>query len=85
MKNPTPTQLLPAALQGLSRFAHLVSVDFFKDLMKVLKELIARESPDADEDGVVMSQAHAATRGNEMRLRLQCIVTAFELLSGQGK
>lgn len=83
MKNPSPTPLLPAALQGISRFAHLVSIDFFKDLMKVLKELIVRESAGADEVAVP-SQSHAVSRGNDMRLRLQCIVTAFELLSGQG-
>lgn len=40
--------------------------------MKVLKELISRESEDLDEDA------------RDIEHRLQCIVTAFELLSGQG-
>ena len=66
LKNPRPTPLLPAALQGLSKFAHLVNIDFFKDLMKVLKELIVRDE------------------GNVQHCLL-CIVTAFELLSGQGE
>lgn len=73
LKNPTPTPLLPAALQGISRFAHLVSIDFFKDLLAVLRELIVREG---DEEEVGAPE--------RVRLRLACIVTAFELLSGQG-
>jgi len=76
LKNPRPTPLLPAALQGISRFAHLVNIDFFKDLMKALKELISRESDDIEDndDGA-----------RDTPLRLSCIVTAFELLSGQGE
>lgn len=63
MKNPSPTPLLPVALQGISRFAHLVSIDFFKDLMKVLKDMIVRESAEADEDVAAPSQSHAVSRG----------------------
>ncbi|KAJ7470731.1 nucleolar complex-associated protein-domain-containing protein [Mycena latifolia] len=77
IKNPRPTPLLPAALQGISKFAHLVNIDFFKDLLKVLKELISREADDDDE----VDEADAS---KEVQHRLQCIVTAFELLSGQG-
>ncbi|KAF7294963.1 Nucleolar complex-associated protein 3 [Mycena indigotica] len=76
IKNPAPTPLLPAALQGISKYAHLVNIDFFKDLLKVLKELIVREEDD-DDDNEKQKQA--------VQHRLQCIVTAFELLSGQGE
>lgn len=83
LKNPNPTPLLPAALQGISRFAHLVNIDFFKDLMKVLKELVSRESEDLqDDDGTVQL---APKDARDTQHRLLCIVTAFELLSGQGK
>lgn len=34
-------ELLPAALEGLTRFAHLVNVDFFRDLLNVLKQVAA--------------------------------------------
>ncbi|KAJ6596856.1 nucleolar complex-associated protein-domain-containing protein [Mycena vulgaris] len=78
IKNPRPTPLLSAALQGISKFAHLVNIDFFKDLLKVLKELIAREADDDEE----VDEADAS---KVVQLRLQCIVTAFELLSGQGE
>jgi len=79
IKNPRPTPLLPAALHGISKFAHLVNIDFFKDLMKVLKELISRE-PDDEDDTIEGLTASA----EDVRHRLLCIVTGFELLSGQG-
>lgn len=81
LKNPSPTPLLPAALQGISRFAHLVNIDFFKDLMKVLKELISRELEDFQADDGTMSTPKDT---RDIECRLLCIVTAFELLSGQG-
>lgn len=34
-------ELLPAALEGLTRFSHLVNVDFFRDLLNVLKQVAA--------------------------------------------
>ena len=75
LKNPRPTPLLPAALNGISKFAHLVNIDFFKDLMQVLKDLISQEAHPTDE----------LSNGTEIiRQRLLCIATAFELLSGQG-
>ncbi|KAF9246550.1 nucleolar complex-associated protein-domain-containing protein [Melanogaster broomeanus] len=75
LRNPRPTSLLPAALTGISKFAHLVNIDFFKDLMQVLKNLITRESDEDDSDD----------RESHTQHRLLCIVTAFELLSGQGE
>ncbi|TDL27539.1 nucleolar complex-associated protein 3 [Rickenella mellea] len=87
LKLPNPSPLLGAALRGISRFAHLVNIDFFKDLMQVLKDLIARGSKfdhdaseqDDNEDPATNQDSH------EMIHRLQCIVTAFELLTGQGE
>lgn len=79
IKNPRPTPLLPAALQGISKYAHLVNIDFFKDLLKVLKELVAREGDDDEEE-----EEEEVNASKDVEQRLQCIVTAFELLSGQG-
>lgn len=76
LKNPNPTPLLPAALKGIARFAHLVNIDFFKDLMIALKSLIARG---AEDEGVDEGESQ-----DNVQHRLLCIVTAFELLSGQG-
>ncbi|KAF4615231.1 hypothetical protein D9613_003031 [Agrocybe pediades] len=83
LKNPTPTALLPAALSGISRFAHLVNIDFFKDLMKVLKDLIAMEEEAAIAD--LESPGSSASHAAFISRQLKCIVTAFELLSGQGE
>jgi nucleolar complex protein 3 len=72
--------LLPAALEGLARFAHLVNIDFFRDLLEVLKDIIGRgDTPGLDDE---LSDSFAQRNGT--RERLLCIVTAFELLQGQG-
>ncbi len=72
LKATHPTPLLPCALEGISKFAHLVNIDFFKDLLQVLKKLIQE---DDEEDDELISSTHR---------RLLCIITAFDLLSGQG-
>jgi nucleolar complex protein 3 len=81
LKHPRPTPLLPAALQGISKFAHLINIDFFKDLMQVLKDLILRNVEGNPSDD---SEPFGVDATTDIRHRLLCIVTAFELLSGQG-
>jgi nucleolar complex protein 3 len=80
--------LLPAALEGLARFAHLVNIDFFRDLLEVLKGHIHKgtEQEDAgtDEEDEVAIDALSNVRRNDTREKLLCVVTAFELLQGQG-
>ncbi len=83
IKQTRRTPLLPGALEGISRFAHLVNVDFFRDLLAVLKGIIRGDVlDDEDEDDPAFESAQ--TTGAEVRLRLLAIVTAFDLLSGQG-
>ncbi|KIY50892.1 nucleolar complex-associated protein 3 [Fistulina hepatica ATCC 64428] len=82
LKNPEPTPLLPAALRGVAKFAHMVNIDFFRDLMQVLKDLMAREDDDEDNPVLDGSRERAISA---VHLRLLCVVTAFELLSGQGE
>ncbi|KAI0273377.1 nucleolar complex-associated protein-domain-containing protein [Gloeopeniophorella convolvens] len=86
LKNPAPTPLLPAALQGIAKYAHLVSIDFFRDLMRVLKDLVTRTDGAADArlQGQQPGQSHVPS-AEDARFRLSCIVTAYELLSGQGE
>lgn len=81
LKNPHRTPLLPAALRGISKYAHLVNIDFFQDLMQVLKHLIMRESDVIDSDA---KESRSLDQNTDIQHRLLCIVTAFELLSGQG-
>jgi nucleolar complex protein 3 len=99
LKSPRPTALLPAALQGISRYAHLVSIDFFKDLLGVLRDLVTRNDAYSDslnepgaEAPIDSSSAPLGAAAREQQdpeectqHRLRCIITAFELLSGQGK
>ncbi|BGP09476.1 hypothetical protein JCM10049v2_005347 [Rhodotorula toruloides] len=79
--------LLPAALEGLARFAHLVNIDFFRDLLEVLKGLVYRGTDEGDIDEEVDEVADDSidVKRNDMREKLLCIVTAFELLQGQGE
>lgn len=101
VKSPSvPGALLGSALEGLACFAHRVNVDFFRDLLSVLRAhiieartAIAAASSgsllDGDEDGEELRHdtgaAEEAIRRNSVREALLCLVTAFELLSGQGE
>ena len=71
--------VLPAALEGLAKFAHLISVDFFRDLLDNLRRIMRGRGQAAAE-----AEARIATR-QDVRERLLCIVTALALLSGQGE
>ncbi|EPT05997.1 hypothetical protein FOMPIDRAFT_1026864 [Fomitopsis schrenkii] len=83
LKHGTPTPLLPAALQGISKFSHLVNIDFFRDLLQVLKGIMARD-PDVQEADARRTD-HDTSASQSAQYQLLCIVTAFELLSGQGE
>ncbi|ORX40518.1 CBF/Mak21 family-domain-containing protein [Kockovaella imperatae] len=72
LKHPTPTPLLAPALEGISQFAHHINIDFFKDLLVVLRRLIVDDADDL-------------AANQRVRLRLIAIITAFDLLSGQGE
>ena len=74
LKHPGRSPLLAVALEGISAFAHLINLDFFRDLLSVLRGLIVDDSQD-----------EGSARGVDVRTRLQAVVTAFDLLSGQGE
>jgi nucleolar complex protein 3 len=84
---------MSAALEGIAKFAHLVNVDFFQDLMTVLKEiahackgrLSPREQVSQEIDHQMIVPSRQQDRIPILKLHLLCIVTAFELLSGQGE
>lgn len=90
LKHPGRSPLLAAALSGISHFAHFINVDFFRDLLIVLRRIIVeQDEPEADDEDE--GEADAAVKvdtigsGERVRIRLLGIVTAFELLSGQGE
>lgn len=83
LKAPSRTRLLSAALHGVSKFSHLVNIDFFKDLLAVLKDIIMNAGAEGSVEGDGV-ESHVDT-DERLRLQLHCIVTAYELLTGQGK
>ncbi|WVQ84650.1 hypothetical protein IAT38_006805 [Cryptococcus sp. DSM 104549] len=88
LKNPVRTPLLPAALEGISTYAHLINVDFFRDLLVVLRKIMddhASETAGEDDEDAPAYQADAVGASARTRIRLLAIVTAFDLLSGQGE
>ena len=84
LKAPSRTRLLAAALHGVSKFAHLVNIDFFKDLLVVIKDIIMKASTEGSSKEAEEVESHIDT-DECLRLQLHCIVTAYELLTGQGK
>ncbi|KAG0228530.1 hypothetical protein BGW41_003390 [Actinomortierella wolfii] len=76
LKNASNSPLLPAALEGLAKFAHLINVDFFIDLLEVLKKIM--------HGGSDAQQFDPHTPVNRRR-QLLCIVCAFQLMQGQGE
>ncbi|KNC96974.1 uncharacterized protein SPPG_09502 [Spizellomyces punctatus DAOM BR117] len=77
LKNAQASPLLPAVLEGLARFAHLINVEFFADLLNVLKR-ISFEQYQQYLAGDVASEA-------DTRSAFHCVIAAFQLLSGQGE
>ncbi|KAJ1813777.1 hypothetical protein LPJ75_003048, partial [Coemansia sp. RSA 2598] len=78
--------LLPAVLEGLARYAHLISVDFFVDLFQLLKLImrgkhgvgVGAEEPVGDSNDLVSSRV-------SLRTSLLCTLTALHILTGQGE
>lgn len=60
--------LMPATLEGLAKFAHLINADLFGDLLEVLREILSEQTEDEQQN---------------TRQTLLCVCTAFALLSGQ--
>ncbi|KAJ1729639.1 hypothetical protein LPJ61_003424, partial [Coemansia biformis] len=76
--------LLPAVLEGLARYAHLISVEFFVDLFQLLKKIMRGQhgvgvgAEETQEDDLVSPRVG-------LRTSLLCILTALHILTGQGE
>jgi nucleolar complex protein 3 len=79
LKNAPDSDLLSTVLEGLSKFAHLINIDFFNDLMSVLKK-ISQEQQAAYHSGIISGPE--GVRG--IRNALHCVIAAFQVLAGQG-
>lgn len=71
-------------MEGIAKFAHLVNIEFFRDLLAVLRKFVV-QSEEEEEDDEEEEVTIATGAGASVRLRMLAIVTAFELLSGQGE
>ncbi|KAI9282059.1 nucleolar complex-associated protein-domain-containing protein [Umbelopsis sp. AD052] len=78
LKHHQTSKLLPAVLEGLAKFAHLISIDFFRDLLEAMKAVMHSGSNPEDSEQAPLTAA-------DTRRRLLCSITAFQLLSGQGE
>ena len=65
--------LMSTVLEGLSSFAHLINIEFFTDLLSVLRSYSVDEVKGAE------------TFSPKMVDSLHCLITVFKLLSGQGE
>ncbi|OUM59262.1 hypothetical protein PIROE2DRAFT_15231, partial [Piromyces sp. E2] len=74
LKNNNNNRLLPTVLEGLGRFAHLINIDFFDDLIAVLKNIMMEQYKNyMDNKGHITSACTA----------FHCIIAAFQLLFKQ--
>ncbi|KAJ3309387.1 Nucleolar complex protein 3 [Boothiomyces sp. JEL0838] len=74
LKNKPTSVLVPTVLEGLSKYTHLINVDFFQDLLNLLK-------------GISNSQYKDYLEGKEVhssKTALHCIIAAFDLLDTLG-
>ncbi|UZJ55122.1 hypothetical protein CBS101457_004442 [Exobasidium rhododendri] len=92
-------KLYIATLQGLGLFAHRINVDFFRDLLDVLRKRIRLalvtldddddeedEDEEEDEDAEMGDDEDGVVeRATNLMTALHCIATSFELLTGQGE
>ena len=72
--DPPASDLLPPVLEGLSRFAHLVNIDFFSDLLQAIKALLVYQTGDGDGE-----------RALSVASSLHCVVCVFRCLKNQGE
>ncbi|KAJ3065365.1 Nucleolar complex protein 3 [Podochytrium sp. JEL0797] len=77
LKNAETSPLIPAVLEGLSHFGHLINVEFYADLLTVLKKITVSQY-----EGYCEGSQNATSSA---KTSLHCIVAALLLLSGQGE
>ncbi|KAJ2719589.1 hypothetical protein GGI07_005115 [Coemansia sp. Benny D115] len=83
--------LLPAVLEGLAKYAHLISVEFFVDLFHLLKKIMRGQhgvgigAEDTTSTEAEADANDAVSSRVSLRTSLLCILTALHILCGQGE
>ena len=83
LKTQVNGSLLAATLEGLTKFAHLVNVEFFTTLLAVLKDLIQDALSSSYFPNMSGTSSSTPHKLQTTREPLLCITAAFTLLSGQ--
>jgi nucleolar complex protein 3 len=76
LKNAPKSPLIPQVLEGLSRFAYLINVDFFQDILKLLKNISQTQ--------LEMYRLNVDSNVSSALSSLHSITSAFELLDSIG-
>ncbi|KAI8914260.1 nucleolar complex-associated protein-domain-containing protein [Gorgonomyces haynaldii] len=76
LKRSKESLLLPIVLEGLAQFAHMINIDFFDDLLSLLKDIAKTQFEN-------YSQGKHAS-GSSLISALHCIIATFELLDSLG-
>ncbi|XP_026462817.1 nucleolar complex protein 3 homolog [Ctenocephalides felis] len=74
LKRAPNSKVLSVALEGLSKFSHVINLELYSDLVDVLNSLMQPGDDDDDEKRVL-----------NHRDQLMCVQTVFSVLSGQGE
>ncbi|KAJ2905577.1 hypothetical protein GGI21_004153 [Coemansia aciculifera] len=81
--------LLPAVLEGLAKYAHLISVEFFVDLFNLLRKIMRGQHGvgvgAGDDDEGEADEGDLVSVRVGLRTSLLCVLTALHILTGQGE
>ncbi|KAJ2741525.1 hypothetical protein GGI20_005130 [Coemansia sp. BCRC 34301] len=81
--------LLAGVLEGLAKFAHLISVEFFVDLFHLLRKIMRGQHGvgigATDEADDVADESDLVSSRVGLRTSLLCVLTALHILTGQGE
>ena len=80
--SPPLRPLLLPTLQGLSKFSHLISVDFMKDLLAALESLAGKGNESSQQSTLPAPEPAQSSpeTGLSVTERLACISTAFAIM-----
>jgi nucleolar complex protein 3 len=76
LKSVPKSALIPVVLQGLAKYVNLINVDFFDDLLRVLK-MIAKTHHNEYLQGQLLNSTSPI-------IALHCIIAVFELMDSVG-
>ncbi|CAG7824019.1 unnamed protein product [Allacma fusca] len=74
LKSDPKPQVLTAVLEGLSKFAHIISIDYFEDLLKLLQTLLKKEAIHENQRLLCVATVLAVLDGHGSALTLDPVI-----------